>query len=73
MNISPKTKWLLQSTLGLILTGAGLSLAIDAGFRKYAGDPWVLYGTLALIIFNSGLCLAIDSGLGYLKHQSKGQ
>jgi hypothetical protein len=65
--LSAKTKWLLQSTLGLVLTGAGLSMAIDAGFEKYAGHPWILYGTFALVVFNSGLCVTIDAGLNYLK------
>ncbi len=65
-----KTKWLLQSTLGLVLTGAGLSMAIDAGFEKYAGHPWVIYGTLALVVFNSGLCVTINAGLDYLKAQT---
>lgn len=73
MNIAPKTKWLLQSTLGLVLTGAGLSLAIDAGFQKSAGNAWLLYGTFALIIFNSGLCVTIDAGLQYLKHRMNGK
>jgi hypothetical protein len=73
MKFSPKTKWLLQSTLGLVLTGAGLSLAIDAGFQKSAGNPWLLYGTFALVVFNSGLCITIDAGLGYLKNKMKGQ
>ena len=60
-----KTKWLIQSSLGLVLTGAGLCLAIDAGFEKFQGNPWVLYGTAALVVFNSGLCLTIDAGLNY--------
>jgi len=69
--MSPKMRWLVQSTLGLVLTGAGLSLAIDAGFQKYSGNPWVLYGTIALIVFNSGMCITIDAGLQYLKSQNK--
>jgi len=60
-----KTKWLIQSSIGLVLTGAGLCLAIDAGFEKFQGNPWVLYGTAALVVFNSGLCLTIDAGLNY--------
>ncbi len=63
--MTKKTRWLLQSTLGLALTGAGLSMAIDGGFEKYAGHPWLLYGTLALVVFNSGLCVTIDAGLKY--------
>jgi hypothetical protein len=63
--MSKKMKWLAQSTLGLVLTGAGLSMAIDAGFEKFAGNPWVLYGTLALVIFNSGMCITIDAGIQY--------
>jgi hypothetical protein len=63
--MTKKTKWLLQSTVGLLLIGAGLSMAIDAGFEKFAGNPWVLYGTLALVVFNSGICITIDAGIRY--------
>ncbi len=55
-----KRKWLAYSISGLILIGAGLSLAIDAGFYKmFSTDnyKWIMYGTVALIIFNSGICL----------------
>lgn len=69
--MSSKKRWLLQSTLGLVLTGAGLSLAIDAGFEKFAGNPWLMYGTMALIVFNSGICITIDAGIDYLKSQYK--
>jgi hypothetical protein len=72
-NMSQKYRGLLQSTLGLVLTGAGLSMAIDAGFEKFAGNPWVIYGTIALIVFNSGICITIDAGLANLKtHFQKG-
>lgn len=63
--MTKKTRWLLQSTLGLILIGAGLSMAIDAGFEKYKGQPWLMYGTLALVVFNSGVCVTIDAGLDF--------
>jgi hypothetical protein len=53
----PKAKWLLFSSSGLILVGLGLSMAIDAGFKRYSGEPWFFYGTIALIIFNSGISL----------------
>jgi hypothetical protein len=46
---------------GLLLTGAGLSLAIDAGISKMQGGEWFGYGTLALIVFQAGLCCLIDS------------
>jgi hypothetical protein len=55
--MTSKQRWLLQSTLGLVLTGAGLSLAIDAGFEKFAGNPWVLYGTMALVVLIQGYVL----------------
>jgi hypothetical protein len=61
--MTKKTRWLLQSTLGLILIGAGLSMAIDAGFEKFSGNAWVLYGTAALVVFNSGVCVTIDAGV----------
>ena len=51
----------MQSVLGLLLTGAGLSMAIDAGISKMQGDAWFWYGTGSLIEFQAGLCLMIDS------------
>jgi hypothetical protein len=55
------TRWVLQATTGLILTGSGLSLAIDAGMTKMQGGEWFWYGTGALVVFQAGLCLVIDS------------
>lgn len=54
-----KRKWLIFSIVGLILIGAGLSLAIDAGFYRMQnpeGWNWIYYGTFALVVFNSGIC-----------------
>jgi high-affinity Fe2+/Pb2+ permease len=56
-----KTKWVLQASLGLLLTGAGLSMAIDAGLIKFQGGNYFYYGTFALIVFQAGLCLVIDA------------
>lgn len=53
-----KKRWLTFAPLGLVLIGAGLSMAIDAGFSRMNGAltiNWVLYGTGALIVFNAGL------------------
>jgi hypothetical protein len=55
------TRWVLQATTGLILTGSGLSLAIDAGMTKMQGGEWFWYGTGALVVFQAGLCLVIDA------------
>ena len=49
--------WLLQAPLGLVLVGAGLSMAIDAGTCKADGQPWFLYGSFALVVLNAGLCV----------------
>ncbi len=56
-----KKRWLIQAVAGLLLTGAGLSLAIDVGLTKMQGGNWFWFGTFALIVFQSGLCLLIDS------------
>ncbi|TAD83063.1 MAG: hypothetical protein EAY75_15435 [Bacteroidetes bacterium] len=61
-------KWLLQSTLGLVLTGAGLCMCIDAGVQKQLHAPWIAYGTLALSVFNAGLCIVIDAGIRKAKN-----
>jgi len=55
------TRWVLQATCGLLLTGSGLSMAIDAGISKIQGGDWFWYGTGALVVFQAGLCLVIDS------------
>jgi hypothetical protein len=60
MNKSHKKIWSIYAPAGLILIGAGLSMAVDAGLYRMKGADtinWVLYGTLALIAFNSGLCV----------------
>jgi hypothetical protein len=56
-----KTRWIFQAVAGLLLTGSGLSLAIDAGISKLQGDEWFWYGTGALVVFQAGLCLVIDA------------
>lgn len=58
--MTPKTRWFVQSVAGLLLTGTGLCMTVDAGFEKFAGNEWLWYGTLALVIFQAGLCLIID-------------
>lgn len=59
--MNAKTRWLIQAPLGLILVGAGLSMAIGAGSVKASGAPWFWYGTAALVVFNSGLCVFGDT------------
>lgn len=51
----------LQAVGGLLLTGAGLSMSIDAGSVKAKGGKWFWYGTLALVVFQAGLCLVAGS------------
>jgi len=59
--MNTRKKWFIQATAGLLLTGAGLSMAIDAGLQKMMNHSWFLQGTIALIIFNAGLCVLIDA------------
>lgn len=54
-------KWLTQSITGLVFTGAGLSICIDAGLEKLQDHSWFWQGTFGLIVFQTGLCLMIDS------------
>jgi hypothetical protein len=53
-------RWLIQSVSGLLLTGTGLSMCIDAGVNKLSGEPWFWYGTAGLVVFQAGLSLVID-------------
>ena len=61
MSTKSTKRWIIQAVSGLLLTGSGLSMAIDAGVNKSQGGEWFWYGTGALVIFQAGLCLVIDS------------
>lgn len=61
MATGKRTKWLIEAVLGLLLTGSGLSLAIDAGLNKLQGNEWFWLGTFGLVLFQAGLCLVIDA------------
>ena len=66
-----KKRWLIFAPLGLVLIGAGLSMAIDAGFYRMKGATtinWVLYGTGALIVFNTGLSFFGRAIIEKIKH-----
>lgn len=60
-NSEKKLQGTLQAVGGLLLTGAGLSMANDAGMVRAKGGKWFWYGTLALVVFQAGLCLVIGS------------
>ncbi len=69
-----KTKiktWLWQAPLGLVLVGAGLSMAIDAGTYKANGQPWFWYGSFALVVFNTGLCVFGGAVIKRVKDEMK--
>lgn len=56
--MSIKTKWWLFAVAGLILIGAGFSIAGEAIIVKAGGAPvkeWFLLGTGGLIVFNAGV------------------
>ena len=52
---------IIYAVSGLLLTGTGLSMAIDAGFVRMKKGKWVGYGTAALVVFQTGLCLIVGS------------
>ncbi|MFC5379203.1 hypothetical protein [Aquipuribacter nitratireducens] len=54
--------WL--APLGLVLVGAGVSVAVDAAARRAAGAAtrrWVGQGTAGLVLLNSGLSVFGDA------------
>jgi hypothetical protein len=53
--MSLTAKWLFYSILGLVLIGAGFSVAGEAIIRKAAGEPWFWMGTGGLVILNAGI------------------
>jgi hypothetical protein len=61
MSTKSTKRWIIQAVSGLLLTGSGLSMAIDAGISKSQSGEWFWYGTGALVVFQAGLCLVIDS------------
>jgi hypothetical protein len=57
-------KWLIESVLGLILIGFGLSLFGQSVIYKSNGaslKKWFLWGTLSLIVINAGVCVFGDA------------
>ena len=57
-------KWLIESVLGLILIGFGLSLFGQAVIYKSKGESlrkWFLWGTISLIVVNAGICVFGDA------------
>lgn len=53
-------KKLILPGFSLALIGMGLSVSIEAGFRKWNDQQsweWILMGTVGLVIFNAGLSL----------------
>lgn len=57
-------KWLIESVLGLILIGFGLSLfgqAVIYKSRAEAVRKWFLWGTVSLIVVNAGICIFGDA------------
>lgn len=52
--------WKRLAPRGLVLVGLGVSVALDASWRKARGDraaAWVAEGTAGLIALNAGLSL----------------
>ena len=63
--MTPETLSTVQAVGGLLLTGAGLSMALDAAIVRAKGGKWFWYGTLALVIFQAGLCLVVGAGTSH--------
>ena len=66
MNFSNRNffRWFIQGTVGILLTGAGISMVVEAGLYKHTHPPlliWMGAGTLSLIVLMAGLILMIDS------------
>ena len=56
-------KWLVESIVGLILIGFGLSLFGQSVIYKLKGESvkkWFLWGTISLIVVNAGICVIGD-------------
>jgi len=57
-------KWLIESILGMILIGFGLSFFGQVVIYKSSGEPlrkWFLWGTISLIVVNAGICVFGDA------------
>jgi hypothetical protein len=51
-------KWIFLAPLGLLLTGLGIAVILEAFHLKNSSfSKWFIWGTLGLIIFNSGLSI----------------
>lgn len=57
-------RWFIQGTIGVLLTGAGICMVVEAGFYKQSNPEtwkWVAVGTGALIVLVGGLTLYVES------------
>lgn len=65
MALKPKQLLWLQGTIGVILIGSGLSLAIEASHWKHLEEPlwqWVSGGTLGIALVVIGIISLIKAG-----------
>ena len=71
-------KWLVESVIGLILIGFGLSLFGQSVIYKSKGESvkkWFLWGTLSLIVINAGICVfgdAVKTRMMYERTETQG-
>ena len=69
-----RRNWLIFATLGLALTGLGLSLVGEAIILKSTQQAYFVVGTLGLIAFNAGLSIfgqAVIFRYRYLKAKGR--
>ena len=69
-----RRKWLIFATLGLALTGLGLSLVGEAIILKSTQQAYFVVGTLGLVAFNAGISIfgqAVIFRYRYLKAKGR--
>ena len=64
--MTDKTKWWINGTVGALLLGSGLSIALECSHIKNDGGDfwlWVLGGTFGIGLVLSGVVLLIRAGI----------
>ena len=69
--MSLKVKWLAFCIFGLVLIGAGFSIAGEAIILKSVGEPWFWMGTGGLVVLNTGVSF-FGSGVVARTRMTKG-
>ena len=68
-----RKRWSIQGTTGVLLIGGGLTIIVDAAYRRFSeeiAEIWWVEGTIGLVLFMTGLAF-FGSAVRYLVHMDR--